>query len=637
MRFDKALPYPSIHKCEEDYVDALLDFVTTSEILQTLCGGVHILDFLTRDPDLFEAILLVEWRVWLRLSKIPDVLDLLMREDLGTIFEFYDRETRSCDVHELHGSHDGSFAQWRGGPLPPKSLLHYILKVRELSLDRSFKAKAKVKASDIPNAHSLSRQLTIGMKPKKAHEVKNFAAFVNSLVSELGATNTHKITHVVDFGSGQNYLGRVLASPVYDRRVVAVESKEANITGAKGMDVSAKLAKKTVIKRNKKAFRMQQNEMQIADHREAMSGQKTLAVAEMIYQDCGLQIGTRQTIPATEASSDKHGSKNIQYIEHVIKDGDLETVVSQLDINATAEENDSQSDPKLNGSNGSYSTRLDPQLMVISLHSCGNLVHHGLRSLLLNESVKAVAMVGCCYNLVTERLGPPSYKLPALRPAHPRLDRSSSTYDPHGFPMSERLVSYKHRDGKGIRMNITARMMAVQAPQNWTPTECEGFFTRHFYRALLQKVFMDIGVVEKPSPLDPNVGSGSPRGWSGGGHPIIIGSLRKACYSSFAMYARGAVDKIGESSGHGAFIKERMASLSDADLLNYYEAFKHKKHELSLIWSLMAFSAGVMESVIVVDRWLWLKEQEEVGECWVQTVFEYEQSPRNLVVVGIKK
>jgi hypothetical protein len=51
----------------------------------------------------------------------------------------------------------------------------------------------------------------------------------------------------------------------------------------------------------------------------------------------------------------------------------------------------------------------------------------------------------------------------------------------------------------------------------------------------------------------------------------------------------------------------------------------------------MAFSAGVVESVIVVDRWLFLKEQKEVKNCWVEAVFDYEQSPRNMVVVGIKR
>ena len=52
----------------------------------------------------------------------------------------------------------------------------------------------------------------------------------------------------------------------------------------------------------------------------------------------------------------------------------------------------------------------------------------------------------------------------------------------------------------------------------------------------------------------------------------------------------------------------------------------------------MAFSAGVVESLIVVDRWLFLREHQElVKDCWVEAVFDYHQSPRNLVVVGIKR
>ena len=278
----------------------------------------------------------------------------------------------------------------------------------------------------------------------------------------------------------------------------------------------------------------------------------------------------------------------------------------------------------------------DPRLMVISLHSCGNLTHHGLRSLVLNESVKAVAMVGCCYNLVTERHGPPTYKLPTLRTRNPRLDETGSACDPHGFPMSDRLASFKHKDGEGIRLNITARMMAVQAPLNWTSTDCEDFFTRHFFRALLQRIFLDLGIVKPPRTSD-DVPGGSPRGWSGGGEPIIIGSLRKACYASFPAYVRGASKKLEDETERGMLIKEEMGRLTDVEILTYEAKYRHKRHELSLIWSLMAFSATLVESIIVVDRWLYLREQNEIRDCWVQTVFDYAQSPRNLVVVGIKR
>ncbi|MCJ1473521.1 hypothetical protein MMC13_002172 [Lambiella insularis] len=631
---ENTLPHSPLYGSSENYVEALLEFVTTSDMLQTLCGGVHILDFLTREPDLFDAVLPSQWRDWLRLFEISDVLDLLMREDLTSLIMDSAYKDLCPSVEEPKKLSRNESRRWRGGPVPPESLLDYIYNVRSLTLDRTFMID-NILAED-PSRRGLSRQLSVGMKPKKAHEVENFAAFVDGLVSELAATNSHQISHLVDFGSGQNYLGRVLASPLYDKKVIAVESKQSNITGAIEMDISARLAKKPVIQRNKKAFR-QQEENKVSSIRKDMTMLKQIPppAARAVLEETQPREAACRNFP--DSRTTHHGSHNIQYVEHIITDGNLEAVITEVNSKSTAE--------STNGAHKTNSTRLDrtsysdpePQLMVVSLHSCGNLVHHGLRSLFLNESVKAVAMVGCCYNLVTERLGPPTCKLPIVRPFNLRLERSSCACDPHGFPMSDRLASYKHRHGEGIRMNITARMMAVQAPQNWTSSDCEGFFTRHFFRALLQRVFIDRGVVQVSARSDDVLEASSPRGWSGGGQPIIIGSLRKACYASFPAYVRGAMAKIGESSEQGLSIKRRLADLSESDLLDYYKRFEHKKHELSLIWSLMAFSAGVMESVIVVDRWLYLKEQQDVSACWVQTVFEHEHSPRNFVVVGVKK
>lgn len=287
------------------------------------------------------------------------------------------------------------------------------------------------------------------------------------------------------------------------------------------------------------------------------------------------------------------------------------------------------------GSNKDKLANPDPQVMCISLHSCGNLSHHGIRSIVLNPFVKVIALVGCCYNLVTERLGPPTYKLPTLRPRNERLETTASAFDPHGFPMSEKMADVQHEHGPGIRMNITARMMAVQAPQNWTPTECDSFFARHFFRALLQRVFVDRGFADPPKIGD-DLAEASPIDGSGGGKPIILGSLRKSCYTSFVTYVRGALEKLAQDPQRGPALKACMADLTDEEILEYEVKFAYKKHQLCVVWSLMAFSAGVIESAIVTDRWLYLREQKEVTECWVQTVFDYSQSPRNLVVVGVK-
>lgn len=281
-------------------------------------------------------------------------------------------------------------------------------------------------------------------------------------------------------------------------------------------------------------------------------------------------------------------------------------------------------------------TAQKPRVMVISLHSCGNLIHHGLRSLLLNDFVVAVALVGCCYNLLTERLGPPSFKLPSLRLYNPRLVKEQLAYDPHGFPMSERLVDHEHKRGRGIRFNITGRMMAVQAPQNWTSEESDAFLTRHYFRALLQRIFFDRGIVQSTA-IDDIDTDGTANLQIKGTDPIIIGSLRKSCYSSFTTYVRGAVAKLATDPIRGQSIQARMSTLTDEEIAGYEAEYRERKKELSIVWSLMALSAGVVEATIVVDRWLFLREQKEVDKCWVETVFDYKQSPRNLVVVGTKK
>jgi hypothetical protein len=363
----------------------------------------------------------------------------------------------------------------------------------------------------------------------------------------------------------------------------------------------------------------------------------------------------------------------VQYVQHRITDGDLSAVIEKI----TSPSSSLQS----GDSSGTNLSSKAPALMVISLHSCGNLLHHGLRTLVLNANVKAVAMIGCCYNLLTERLGAPTYKLPTLRSKNLRLEASSNANDPHGFPMSTRFANYRHKairpyrylknrkDGEtngnssvnkpevkeawetGIRLNITARMMAVQAPSNWTKEASDGFFTRHFYRAVLQRILLDKGIVSAPEGQDENgdgesfaVGDGgvSPAGTGPSqGTPIIIGALGKKCYVSFLAYVRGAVAKLVAAPHYAGnpiipLINERVGGMADDEILEYEKAFLPRKKDLEVVWSLMAFSAGVVEAMIVVDRWLWLREQRCVEKAWVQSVFEYGKSPRNLVVVGIK-
>lgn len=639
------LPFDGGFANTEDYVESLLCFTTSSDLFQHLCGGVHILDFFTREPDLYAALLPESWREWFHKSSIEDALDLLMRRDLD-------------------------LASSQPGP-PPSDLLDYIKAIRKHSLRRDWRppASCSERATRPPSAPRLAHNVATGMNQKKRHEVFNFSNYVDVLAA------ANAITHLVDFGSGQSYLGRALASEPYNRRVIAVEGKQSNIEGARLIDHRAKVRKRVDCFGAGNASQPQQ------------SSSEPLAKGEEDSSSDLKQPNSIRGKPGPEeAVSDILSVDRTRgalfYVQHRIEDGDLSFLRSaaarasreptrnpngtevggddeirerswkedRASVAARAGETENEylkptstdqrsSDGEQPGQRPSLSMSLKPRLMVISLHSCGNLIHHGLQSLILNDFVVAVAMVGCCYNLMTERLGPPTYKLPSLRPRNARVVREGLAYDPQGFPMSQRLSLLKHKRGQGVRFNITARMMAVQAPQNWTSTDSSAFFTRHFFRALLQRIFLDRGVVrETRREREEHVaGDEQGEGWAEATDPVIIGSLRAGCYTSFRSYVRGAVAKLARDPERGPQIQNMMGSLTDEQIDGYERRYQGRKKDLSVVWSLMAFSAGLVEACIVVDRWSFLKEQEAVERCWVEAIFDYTQSPRNLVVVGTKR
>jgi Methyltransferase domain len=651
---------PGVTDCEA-YISSLLSFSTSNDLLQTLCGGVHILDFFTKEPDLYATILPEEWRTYFDGRNIGEILDLLLRDD---------PETHSLDI-ATHGISSAG--------VPPLSLLEYIQDVRRHCLDRTFlppQRKKETNPSRNPKGGVSTRTMKIGMKPKKVHEVENFAMYVDNLTSYLdeqatpewqseakSRDNSGDITHLVDFGSGQNYLGRTLACHPYNHNIVAVESKKLNIEGAQSMDITAKVAPKRRFMRDKKLYRLKlQKEKEgdvtpsvtseyadLGDTGDETTSQKVAGIVEQEMEDVvdAPIIANTATDPLAVQTN---GSGTIQYIEHKILNGDLSPVVAQIKTASPRKPLSSISHPETPSKSSSLPKTPEPEspaLAIISLHSCGQLTPHALSSLLLNPTVNAVAVIGCCYNLITERFGGPTTKIPELRTLNPRLLSTSRESDPLGFPLSERLATYPTglgEDGeqeRGIKLNITARMMACQAPSNWTQEESDNFFTRHFYRALLQRIFFDYGVVKPVSAHEANTLPKSPAAPSCT-EPIIIGSLRKTAYVDFETYTYAAIEKIlgmKDASRHPSYeaLLKLQATLNDDEIKDYLERYIERKKHLSIIWSMMAYSAGVVESLIVTDRLLYLQEREEVKEAWVEAVFDYRESPRNLCVVGIKR
>lgn len=623
MAFSRPLPIAEAWDSSDAYVEELLSFSTTSVLFMNLCGGVHMVDFLTREPDVYTTLLPEDWRCFFEQHDIQDIIQLLLGEDIDQL-----QGPPGSDA-------DHSSRTWNGGAFPPQSLLDYICYVRRLLLQQSSFVSPS-KRIDLP------KQVAMRMNRKKVHEVECFSQYVASLSDTVQEYQGAPVSHIVDFGSGQNYLGRTLVSPPYHKHIIAIERKHQYITGAKGMDVRAKLANDPKALHNTKIKEPCDvcNEPMEANTSERKNDPPPKIEGSQVSEDVttfkmlgeiSLEpdelLGSltkhppRENLPKPEI--DSRGT--LSYIEHDIQDGYLEPIIEHV------------THPSPDGApDGAKNKDFNARVMVVSLHSCGNLVHHGLKSLILNPSVVAVAMIGCCYNLLTERLGPATNELPILQSLHPRLQETGSSYDPHGFPMSKYYENYRGPGTMtGVRLNITARALAVQAPHNWTQKDSEVSFTRHYFRALLQRILVDRGVLLTPSAPEGPLSDGSHS--QSKDNAFIIGSLPKSAYKSFNAYIRAATAKMSQDPIYGSKIQDHIATMTDEDIEHYEVEYLHTRKHISVMWSLMAFSAQVVESIIVVDRWQYLREQDSVKECWVEPVFDYGHSPRNLAVIGLKK
>ncbi|KAK5796630.1 hypothetical protein VI817_005915 [Penicillium citrinum] len=625
MAFDRPLPISEEWESPDAYLEALLSFSTTSVLFMNLCGGVHMVDFLTREPDLYTTILPEDWRSFFAQHDTQDVIRLLLREDVESLRKV---SCRSVDQSSL---------TWNGAAFPPMSLLDYISNVRRLALKREMRSSSA-------GMIELPKQVAMRMNRKKVHEVQCLSQHVASLSKTVNELRGEPVSHIVDFGSGQNYLGRTLASPPYHKDIIAIERTHQYISGAKNMDVRAKLAedpKAQKFRKSKESYAgsdeppvvaVSETLSSIPQTREGpqMSESEDTSLVDMLgkikLQPDEMPSLAKSPVFREPSKPETYGGGTLNYVEHEIQDGYLEPIVGHIIRPPLAEASNQECQPDEGNS---------ANLMVVSLHSCGNLVHHGLRSLVLNPSIVAVAMIGCCYNLLTERLGPTTCDLPILQSLHPRLEETGTSYDPHGFPMSQYYEKYRSPGATtGMKLNITARALAVQAPYNWGLDDSEVSFTRHYFRALLERILLDHNIFPKSAPQGETTGDKSSEEST---KTIIIGKLPKSAFRSFIAYVRAATAKMSRDPIHGPKIQENIATLTDEEINSYETQNPDARKNISVVWSLMGFSAQLIEAIIVLDRWQFLREQDSVKDCWVEPVFDYSMSPRNLAVVGLKK
>lgn len=251
-----------------------------------------------------------------------------------------------------------------------------------------------------------------------------------------------------------------------------------------------------------------------------------------------------------------------------------------------------------------------PGICLTGLHTCGNLAPTCLNIFVENDELSAVCNIGCCYHLLNEQFSEFIYN-PKRRERSPEsrrreiceqnVEHESTTW---GFPMSQYLIDEKAALGRNSRMLACQSIHRVVHRRELPNAHL-------FYRALLEVLIKR----RRPEYLN----------------NTEVGRL-KLC-TSFVEYVR-------KSANRNPWLG--LDEISDDELQNFYAEFESEKAFLDIYFLIRLSVAQAVETVILLDRLLYLKENERRNDgaqymSYLVRFFDPVISPRCFGHVAIRK
>ncbi|XP_017398995.1 methyltransferase-like protein 25 isoform X1 [Cebus imitator] len=450
------------------------------------------------------------------------------------------------------------------------------------------------------------------MNMKKSHEVQAVSELISSIADYYG------LKQVIDLGSGKGYLSSFL-SLKYGLKVYGIDSSNTNTHGAE--ERNRKLKKHWKLCHAQSRLDVSELALKMSKERKAQNAIKNKTDIEEVFNNSlrnQEKMSTSGFLPDFSGSvisnirnqmeplhSQSHQEENLCF-ENVFPLVDLlpinaiEPTSQQIPNRETSEVNKERRKmtSKSRESNiylplTSFITA-DSELhdiiedledcLIVGLHTCGDLAPNTLRIFTSNSEIRGVCSVGCCYHLLTEEF---------------ENQHKECTQEKWGFPMCRYLKEERWCCGRNARMSACLALERVAVGQG-LPTESL------FYRAVLQDIIKDCYGITK---CDQHVGK-----------------IYSKC-SSFLDYVRRSLKKLGLDE----------SKLPEKIIMNYYEKYKPRMNELEAFNMLKVVLAPCIETLILLDRLCYLKEQEDIAWSALVKLFDPVKSPRCYAVIALKK
>ncbi|KAH8401422.1 hypothetical protein KR009_005356 [Drosophila setifemur] len=227
-------------------------------------------------------------------------------------------------------------------------------------------------------------------------------------------------------------------------------------------------------------------------------------------------------------------------------------------------------------------------ICLTGLHTCGNLAATCLQVFHAQPDCQLLCNIGCCYHLLRER-----YSTQEFFGNKAIMDEQTK----FGFPLSQYLQE------RTVRLGRNARMLAAQSIERTLDAKELPNITL-YYRALLEIL------VCRHAPHLKN--------------ELQVGKVRK--FENFADYVQKCAAKLDAPW---------LAAIEEDELQCLLREYALDKLYLDLFYLLRMSFAPVLESLILLDRLLYLKELGHESS-YLLDLFDPVISPRHFAIVSIK-
>ncbi|KAF6339904.1 methyltransferase like 25 [Rhinolophus ferrumequinum] len=451
------------------------------------------------------------------------------------------------------------------------------------------------------------------MNLKKSHEVQAMSELISSIADYYG------IKQVIDLGSGKGYLSSFL-SLKYGLKVYGIDSSNTNTHGAQERNRKLKKHWKICHTQSKSdvnglALKMakgkkMQGEIPYKANTEEVcnnspTSQEMMSTSEFL-PDFSVSVISNIRKQMENLHVCSHREENLCFanafslIDLLPIDAIEPTSSSRMPKRKMLEANKERRKTTSKSTESNIYSPLtsfvtaDSELhdiikdledcLMVGLHTCGDLAPNTLRIFTSKSEIKGVCSVGCCYHLLSEEFEDP---------------HKECTQEKWGFPMCHYLKEERWCCGRNARMSACLALERVAVGRG-LPTESL------FYRAVLQDIIKDCYGITK---CDRHVGK------------IYSKS------SSFLDYVRKSLRKLGLDE----------SKLPEKLIMDYYEKYKPRMNELEAFNMLKVVLAPCIETLILLDRLCYLKEQEDIAWSALVKLFDPVKSPRCYAVIALKQ